>query len=46
MARPRAKENRVPAQVAEANLVVYGVTPKYRLRRRARIDGTVVLMAV
>jgi protein TonB len=43
---PAPKRIRVPAQVAEANLV-YDVTPKYPPEAgRARIEGTVVLMAV
>jgi len=43
---PAPKRIRVPAKVAEANLV-YDVTPKYPPEAgRARIEGTVVLMAV
>jgi periplasmic protein TonB len=43
---PVPKRVRVPAQVAEANLV-YDVAPKYPPEAgRARIEGTVVLLAV
>jgi protein TonB len=43
---PTPKRIRVPAQVAEANLI-YDVTPKYPPEAgRKRIEGTVVLMAV
>ena len=43
---PAPKRIRVPAQVAEANLV-YDVAPKYPPEAgRARIEGTVVLLAV
>ena len=43
---PAPKRIRVPAQMAEANLV-YDVAPKYPAEAgRARIEGTVVLLAV
>jgi len=43
---PAPKRIRVPAQMAEANLV-YDVAPKYPSEAgRARIEGTVVLLAV
>jgi periplasmic protein TonB len=43
---PAPKRTRVPARIAEANLV-YDVAPKYPPEAgRARIEGTVVLMAV
>jgi protein TonB len=43
---PTPNRIRVPAQIAEANLV-YDVTPKYPPEAgRARIEGTVVLLAV
>jgi len=43
---PAPKRIRVPARMAEANLV-YDVAPKYPPEAgRARIEGTVVLMAV
>jgi len=43
---PTPKRIRVPAQVAEANLI-RDVTPEYPLEAgRKRIEGTVVLMAV
>jgi protein TonB len=43
---PTPKRIRVPAQVAEANLI-HDVTPQYPLEAgRKRIEGTVVLMAV
>jgi protein TonB len=43
---PAPKRIRVPARTAEANLV-YDVTPKYPPEAgRARIEGTVVLLAV
>ncbi len=45
-ATPVAKRIRVPARIAEANLV-YDVAPKYPPEAgRARIEGTVVLFAV
>jgi periplasmic protein TonB len=45
-ATPAPKRIRVPARMAEANLV-YDVAPKYPPEAgRARIEGTVVLMAV
>ena len=44
--RPHAKTIRVPARVAEANLV-HDVAPKYPPEAgQARIEGTVVLLAV
>ena len=43
---PAPKRIRIPAQMAEANLV-YDVTPKYPPEAgRERIEGTVVLLAV
>ncbi|MBV9183036.1 MAG: energy transducer TonB [Acidobacteria bacterium] len=46
MPTPAPKRTRVPARIAEANLI-YDVAPKYPPEAgRARIEGTVVLMAV